>query len=149
MKELTQDEWSQRLLDMQNARKIFISTGLTKNISVAFEVYQELLADEKLDVFVSTMQGKPVRTPMDLVDRPQCDDCNLPMRMKINPTDKDSKTWATSWACMKCGLEYYSDKTPQQWYEELKNADKQINGGGSSNKSVAGSVPPMRKTVKV
>ena len=59
-------------------------------------------------------------TPFDDFIRPQCDDCGRDLRLKVNAVDADGKTHPTSWVC-ECGTEYYSDKTVQEWFEDLKN----------------------------
>lgn len=44
MNNLTKEEFTDRILAIQRARRIFIDSGLTDNISIAFENYQDLLA---------------------------------------------------------------------------------------------------------
>jgi predicted RNA-binding Zn-ribbon protein involved in translation (DUF1610 family) len=56
MKDVTFEEFQERLLDIQRARQIFIKAGLTKNITVAFALYQEILADEKKPIYVEKSQ---------------------------------------------------------------------------------------------
>lgn len=121
--ELSQQEFFNRTKAIAAARKIFIP-HITKNISIAFKLYQEVLAEEKLDTFISTaIGGNRPPSPFDDIDRPRCDDCDLPLRLKINATDQAGKIWPTAWVC-ECGLEYYSERSVQEWYEELNVSEE-------------------------
>ena len=111
-------EFQERLNATAKARKIFIP-HITKNISVAFALYQDVLADEKMAAFISTAAGgnRPL-TPLDDFERPRCDECNCELRLKINATDEEGTKHPTSWVC-ECGMEYYSGKTVKEWLEVL------------------------------
>lgn len=122
MKDITFSEFSKRLTEVAKARKIFAPiTG--KNITEAFTFYQEILADEKRDVLISTQKGgkKPL-TPLDNYIRPRCRECDEDMRLQINVPDMDGKIWKTAWHCLKCLTYYYSDKTAREWMDELPKA---------------------------
>lgn len=120
MERMEYKDFQRRMEEVAKARKIFIP-HVTKNISIAFELYQEVLAQEKMEVFISTKQGgnKPM-TPFDDVVRPRCEDCDTELRLKTNIVDADGKKYPTSWVCTECGREEYSNKSTQEWLEELK-----------------------------
>jgi uncharacterized protein with PIN domain len=122
MKKLTYEEFQKRTQEVLKAQKIF--GNLTDNISVSFAIYQEVLAEEKMDVFVSTSVGgnRPM-TAIDEFDRPRCPECDIELRMKVNPQDVDGKQWNTSWVCIKCQAEFYSEKTVGEWMQELRKKD--------------------------
>lgn len=126
MKKMEYKEYVQRLNELAKARRIFMP-HITKNVNEAFELYQELFAEEKLDIFISTAAtgGRPM-TPMDDYIRPQCPECNVDMRLKIGTKDQDGKIWPTAWFCEKCLAEYYSDKTPVEWMKELPHGNGDI-----------------------
>ena len=117
MKKLNLDEFQKRINETVKARKIFIKSGITNNITVAFQLYQDILADEEMAVMISG-----INTPFGNIDRPICD-CGLEMRLDPRPRKIGDKVYPTTWVC-KCGIEEYTDKTVEQWYEELKIEDK-------------------------
>jgi len=122
MKKLKFNEFNERISEVAKARKIFIP-NITKNISIAFELYQELLVDEaeKLPPTIATSKGgNRSLTPFDDYIRPRCDECNAELRLKQQAIDPAGKTHNTAWIC-GCGMEYYSDKTVPEWLEEVKN----------------------------
>jgi predicted lactoylglutathione lyase len=90
----------------------------------AFRLYQEVLAEEKMEVFISTATGgsKP-QTPIDDYERPKCPECDVELMLRLNVKDIDGKVWNTSWFCQKCLTDYYSEKTPQEWMHELRRKD--------------------------
>jgi len=123
MKKLTYDEFQDRLRAVSNARRIFIKSGLTTNITHAFELYQEILVEEEARHAVtvsSAVAGNRQMSPFDELVRPKCDECDTDLRLKLNAKDPDGKKWPTAWVCEKCGAEYYSEKTQHEWIAELK-----------------------------
>jgi RNase P subunit RPR2 len=121
MKKMTYEEFQSRLIAVNNARKIFIP-HITKNISVAFELYQEILAEEKLPVTISTsVGGNHAMSILDEYKRPACDECGGELRLSITPVTRNGITYPTTWVCTKCEMEYYTEKTAQEWMEVLKN----------------------------
>ena len=52
MKELDNEQFTRRMEEVMKARRIF-TPHITNDISVAFEIYQEVLAEEKLDKLYS------------------------------------------------------------------------------------------------
>ncbi len=88
MKRLTFEEFSHRVNEYNKAARIF--APLTKNIVDAFKIYQEVLAEEKMEVFLSTeILGNRPMTVMDDFERPQCPDCGTDMRFRIIPPNDD------------------------------------------------------------
>lgn len=49
MKKLSFKEFDQKSRDVIKARKIFIKSCVTKNLTVAYELYKEVLAEENQD----------------------------------------------------------------------------------------------------
>jgi hypothetical protein len=120
MKKMDYEEFIKRTAEIFKANKIF--GNLTNdNLSASFTIYQELLAEEKREVFMSTKTGgNGVPTIMDEFRRPTCPDCNIDMRLKGGATDMQGKFWNTAWVCEKCLTEYYSEKTVNDWMGELE-----------------------------
>jgi len=117
LENLKMAEFNKRIQEVAKARKIFIP-HITKNITIAFTLYQEVLADDKIEVMI-----KKSDTPFGNITRPVCDECGKPLGLKIKALDQNGKTWPTAWVC-ECGLEYYSEKSAQDWYEELHVSEK-------------------------
>lgn len=127
MKKLTYDEFQNRMTEISNARKIFIP-HITNNISIAFSIYNELLAEEKMATFLSTRESwKLQKKPIDDYNKPRCPECYSLMNLRVNVVDKDGKTWNSSWTCSNCFIELYSDKTADDWLKEIVNEEDQKN----------------------
>jgi len=121
MKKMNYEEFNTRMQEVAKARKIFIP-HITKNISIAFELYQEIFAEEKLDVFVSTATaGNHTMSKFDEYERPVCDECSAELRLSVAPVTRDGVTYPTTWVCPECGMEYLTKNTAQEWMEALKN----------------------------
>ena len=116
------EEFQKRVTEVNKAAKIF--APLTNNISKAFKIYQEVLAEEQMEVFVSTaVMGKQAMTPIDDFERPKCPECQNELRLKLGAKDSEGKEWNSSWVCTQCLAEFYSDKTAEEWMNELKRRD--------------------------
>jgi hypothetical protein len=63
MKSMTQAEFIDLIMAHQRARKIFIESGLTNNISKAFSAYQELLAEQDRTLRLTTANGESLPKP--------------------------------------------------------------------------------------
>lgn len=118
MKNIDYKEFHKRVTEVAKASRIF--APLTNNITEAFMLYQQVLAEEQMEIFVSkaTASSRPL-TPVDDWNRPKCPECETPLRLKFNAADMDGNIWPTAWVCEKCLAEYYSEKTVEQWKEEL------------------------------
>lgn len=121
MKKISYDEFSKRVNAVNKAARIF--KPLTDNVSEAFNIYQQVLAEEEelMAVMVSTKEfgSEPVR-PLDDFERPQCPECSSWLYLKNGAIDDNGKRWATAWSCQKCKAEFYSEKTTSEWMSELK-----------------------------
>lgn len=118
-KNLTEEQFQKRLRELAIARKIFIP-HITNNVTTAWEMYQGLVASEKMDIFISNAQVEHLdKNPLKGLKRPKCPECNGDMVLRLFPVDMNGKQWPTSWACKPCIIEVYSDKTVEQWKGEL------------------------------
>lgn len=120
MEKLTYEEFTKRTIEVARANKIF--GNLTdNNISLSFAMYQEVLNEKEMEVFISTsMGGNRPPTMIDEYKRPKCPECNIDMRLRVDALDAEGTRWATAWVCVQCMAEFYSDKTVKEWMEELK-----------------------------
>ena len=116
MKKLTHTEFQHWVNEVNKAYRIF--SPLTNNMTEAFRLYQEVLAEERMEVFVSTAAGNRPLTPLDDFERPLCPDCNSPMRFRIIPPNDENVN--TQLVCENCDLVLDSEKTIQEWYKILE-----------------------------
>ena len=130
MKDLSREEFQERTEEVARARKIFIP-HFTKNISIAFELYQEVLAEEKKEVFLrSKTAGARMPTVLDLFERPACPDCGTELRLKVLLPQGPQNLYGfkTLWFCHGqreageyCGYEEAPTmKSVEDWMHELR-----------------------------
>jgi len=128
MKRISLLEFQSRTRAIANARKIFIP-HFTKNITIAFDLYQEVLAEQERDRFLTTVTGgKIFLTWLDQYERPKCPECNEPLRLRIINEPKGPSNvhgYKTCWMCIKedCLYEKYSTKAVNDWLAELKKSE--------------------------
>lgn len=106
---------------IQKAREKYIRTGITRNITEALRLYLQNDAgpDEQIPLFISSPEIHQIRKILEEI-RPRCDECGSELHLKTNAVDPQGKKYRTAWVCKKCGIEYYSDKSPAEWLEELR-----------------------------
>lgn len=125
MKRISYSEFQDRAEAIVRARKIFIP-HLTKSITVAFELYQEILAEQERDRFLTTVTGgRALMTWLDQYERPSCPLCKEPLYLRIIRDPKglgNQKGWKTCWECLNpnCAYEEYSEKTVGEWVRQLR-----------------------------
>jgi len=124
MKELTEEEFQDRTQAILRAHQIFIDSGVTKNISIAFELYQKVCAEREREIFLSTqVYGNKPRTPMDRYERPLCEcGSNMAFRM-VPPNDEGIKVQLVC-TSEKCDIVLNSDNDIQWWMANLKVKDE-------------------------
>lgn len=126
MKTMNYNEFQHRILEVNKAYRIF--NPLTNNMTEAFRLYQEVLAEEKMEVFISTAVSNRPMTPIDDYERPLCPDCNSPMRFRVLQPNNEGVN--TQLVCEGCDLVLDSEKTIQEWYQLL---EKKNDSGLSQN----------------
>lgn len=108
---------------IQRARRIFIESGLTDNITTAFQIYQEILAERDRELTITREMapeeyGGFVIREDDLFDCPNCGD-KMYIRFFTNPGEGEAKSQVV---CRndKCDTIYDSDKTASEWIQYFK-----------------------------
>lgn len=120
MNKLTRDEFIDRTRAVLRAKNIFIDSGVTNNISVAFELYQKILADREREIELNTIAaGSRNRTIMDKYERPLCPVCNNPMRFRRVPENTEGIKIQLICENPKCDTVLDSDKDIQWWMSIL------------------------------
>jgi hypothetical protein len=127
MKKLNFNEFQKRINEVNKAYRIF--NPLTNNMTEAFRLYQEVLAEEKMELFmfVEAWGNRPM-TPVDDYERPLCPDCQSPMRFRMIPPNDEGVI--TQLVCENCDLVLDSEKTMPEWFKIL---EKKNDSGLSEN----------------
>lgn len=124
MNKLTKEEFIDRTKAFMRARKIFINSGVTKNISIAFELYQQVLADRERDwQIVTAKAGNRPRTIMDGYERPLCPKCGEEMRLRPVPDNDENVKTQLFCSNAKCDTVLDSDKDIQWWFDNLQKKE--------------------------
>lgn len=139
MKKYSREEFIDRIAAIKEAEKIFILSGITDNISIAFELYQKVLADKvrplQLDSSIAINGAKELKVepiitlPIDIeLEKPLCPDCQEPIEMNLRPTTNDEKNegYNSCWTCPMCGFEGLSEKSVMRWIRELPEKGQEI-----------------------
>lgn len=102
------------------ARTKYIDTGITKNITEALAAYLDNDAglDEQVPLWITSPEIHQMIAVLEET-RPRCDECYGELHLQVGARDPEGKIYPTAWICKKCGIEYYSNKSPTEWLEEL------------------------------
>lgn len=114
-----------REIILEKARQRYIITGQTGNITEALKLYLENDAGpaEQIPLFITSPEIHKLEEILDKI-RPTCEDCNNDLYLKFRSVDKSGRVYPTAWACKKCGLVEYSDKTREEWLGILRDASR-------------------------
>jgi hypothetical protein len=118
MKELTEEEFTDRMMALQRAKQIFIETNLTANITSAFQVYQNIFAERERQIFISTTFGNRPRTLMDKYERPKCPECEADMMFRLVPENPEGIK--VQLVCTKCDTVLNDTNDLTWWQTKLK-----------------------------
>ena len=114
MRRMEFNEFNTRTRAVAKARRIFIGSGITKNITHAFELYQGVLAEEERLIHVQPIPDK---------FREKCPSCNDPMKIgPINntPGNQIGGDWKSQWYCGKCDESVFDLRTVNQITESAR-----------------------------
>lgn len=119
MKKLTKEEFVSRLTEIDKAEKIFVSSGLTKNLSVAFDIYQRLLGETEQEVYVDNNLVDGRRgSELDGYNRPECPTCGKEMFLQVFRPGHEVRTRLI---CPDPSCPAYdSERSLDEWKELLK-----------------------------
>lgn len=132
MIKLTREDFYERLRMLDDARRIFIETGLTDNITKAFAAYQEILAteNERQPIMISdkSFEGlwRGYLPPIPISRAPDCPECKTKVRFREIHIPKgrgNTNGYRSHFFCEHCLFELYSEKTVEEWYEIFKRHD--------------------------
>ena len=129
MKRLTQEEFTahfEREAAIMRARNIFIKSDITNNITVAFELYQKVLAETERPLNAEQIYGKTGLSIFDTLPRIKCDLCEEDMFLRFIP--KNEEGILSQGVCSKCNNVLDFALTYEQWIEILKEEDARLKG---------------------
>lgn len=121
MRKLTYDEFQDRLMAEQRAKRIFLHmTG--GDVAKAFEAYQDILADTQRPVIVpaASMQGMTGSAFDGLKHRPKCPECGMDMNLRAVPDNIEGVKSQLVCADPQCDVVLDSELTIPEWYDLLK-----------------------------
>lgn len=98
MKTLEKDEFIDRTMALLRAQRIFVDSGVTNNISVAFEIYQEMLATQERAIHLSANEHTSVSQKAESI-KEKCPVCEK--NLVLFPPCCNSKFGTKE--CLSCG----------------------------------------------
>jgi len=131
MKQLTKEEFFDRTKVIALARKIF-TPHLTKDITIAFELYQKVLSEVERPIQVTTeIAGQRSKTFMDEFKKPSCPVCSSELGIRTVNEPKgpaNVEGFQTVWICRSNGCSHseYSKKSLLDWTHELEPARPKV-----------------------
>ena len=129
MKRLTQEEFTahlEREAAIMRARNIFIKSDITNNITVAFELYQKVLAETERPIYAEPIYGKTELSVFDTLPRVPCPACNSPMYIRRVPPNDEGVLTQLVCSSETCQEVLDTDKTVEEWIEILKEEDARL-----------------------
>jgi hypothetical protein len=122
MKELTQDEFQDRLQAINRAMHIF--GELTNNhMTKAFQAYQEIFAERERDIFMTHITGGDSRQNLQVERRYEivpCPECAR--EMLYRPLDPNDDGFKLQWVCSNpdCDTVLNSENDITWWMNKLR-----------------------------
>ena len=118
-------EYLQRRIVLAEARKLYIKTGKTNNISTALKWHLETLPEEeRIPLHWPASEEILQHSPLDDYIRPRCPECEYDLFLKSQCTGLGQGDRITVWVCKVCGHKDYSELTVQEWLEILPRKEE-------------------------
>lgn len=129
MRTLTEKEFADRVQALQRAKKLFIDTGLTNNITNAFIAYQTIFAEREREIFIHAAidRDDPEYYISSRYERVKCPDCGTDMKFRLTPDTE----YPTQLVCKNpdCDTLFSSKETMEWWMQNLAIKERGINDG--------------------
>lgn len=111
------------------ARKEFITSGKTENISEAVRLYTLAHPEEcaGIPATISTREKDRPRTIVDQYERPKCRRCGGKMFLKLGCSACKGPVKKNYWICKSCGFKHFTKKSLPEILAGLKKVE---NGKG-------------------
>jgi len=126
MNKLTQQEFQDRIEAVARARKIFINlTG--GNITDAFTLYQEVLAEQERAVIINTLtSGNRPPALFDAFERPKCPECGGDMMFRAVPENPEGIKVQLVCGNTGCDTVLNSEMSIEEWAKELQSGPEHV-----------------------
>jgi len=128
MKRLSKKEFSDRVAALARAKKIFVRSGITTNITKAFELYQEILAEKERPIFISSKTQPKLSDEKEFVKPLPCPDCGGPLSLRhLPPKGKNNRYgYGSMWYCTRgdCLYEQFNSESVKKIVSKLKEEQK-------------------------
>jgi len=123
-------EMEKRRLVISLARKEFVKTGQTNNISEAFTLYIVKHPEEcaGIPAIITAREADRPKTILDEYERPKCRKCGADMFFKIGCSKCKGPVKKNQWICKKCGFKWFTKKTLEEIIKGLEPKEKRSNG---------------------
>jgi DNA-directed RNA polymerase subunit RPC12/RpoP len=121
MKELSREEFHDRVMAINRARKIF-GELTDKNITNAFIAYQEVFAEREREIFISDATNPfadKIRNEINKYERPECPDCGSKMFFTIAPENDDGIKTMLICSNKECDTRLDSELSLEDWMKVL------------------------------
>lgn len=122
MKKLTVEEFNDRVMAIQRAKRIFGElTG--QNITKAFMAYQEIFAEREREIFInntSNPYADKTRDEINRYERPKCPDCSSDMFFQVAPDNDDGIKTILICSSKECDTRLDSELTLDEWMKVLE-----------------------------
>ena len=120
MKEMTYDEFSHRMQEVNKAFRIFGPIA-NNDVTKAFKLYLEVLSEEKLQLELSSATLRRFTgSDMDQYERLNCPECGEVMHVRNVPKNKDGINTQLVCTNLSCDVVLDSPYTMNDWKTELK-----------------------------
>ena len=118
-------ELDRRRAAIAEARRLYIATGITKNISYALDMYlrKHQYKAQGLRPRISTRPGDQPRTVLDEYIRPKCRKCGAGMYLKLGCSSCKGTVKKNQWICKGCGFIHYTKATLPEILKKLRRKD--------------------------
>ena len=115
-------EADRRRVLISEARKEFITPGITENISEAFWMFIEAHPEEcaGIPAVITSRERDRPQTILDEYVRPKCRKCGAPMFWKIGCLACKGKVKKNQWICKECGFKRITKDTLPEAIAKLK-----------------------------
>ena len=128
MRKLTLREFHDRTQAIARARRIFIP-HFTKSITLAFEIYQEMLAETERKLRLDEERAQDYGL-LSEKQRPLCPECGSELFLRLIGVPQgpgNINGYRSAWVCSEgdCTYEEFSMNTLTDWLEQLPEKEKE------------------------
>jgi hypothetical protein len=122
MKDISKQDFYDRLQATADAQRIFISSGFTNSIDLAWELYRDILAEKDFAIIITSDMSKAMNdNPFDKYPRLKCPVCQNDLYFRRLPENPEGIRTQLICASEKCDTVLNSEKTMDEWLEIIKN----------------------------